>query len=302
MTYNEFIKGIIDMRGQWNIPSGEYYESHHIIPICLNGKPKYRNKRLKHDNLIWLYPEEHFIAHKLLALENPENSDLFYAWHRMAFPLKNQLEPIYPEDYKLLRELTSLKNKEKWKTATNDELIEFSNKVSSSLKEYFKYETEEHKATRVNKWKETWYNKSEEELNEISFKHSQSSLAYWNSLSDEDYNNVCKKRKEAMTGEVKLKILKSMSGDHNPAKKAENRKKISNKLLDRTYYNNGIKNKRIKNGDHIPEGYVLGKLPTGISNNEGKIWVNNGIKSKMVFENAIPDGFKKGRLSKNDNK
>jgi hypothetical protein len=69
----------------------------------------------------------------------------------MAFPLKNQLEPIYPEDYKLLRELTSLKNKERWNNATDDELIEFSDKVSLSLKEYFKHETEDHKIIRVNK-------------------------------------------------------------------------------------------------------------------------------------------------------
>jgi hypothetical protein len=74
-----------------------------------------------------------------------------------------------------------------------------------------------------------------------------------------------------MTDDVKLKISRSMSGDNNPAKKSESRKKISDKLSNRTYYNNGIKNKRIKDGDHIPEGYVLGKLPTGISNNARKI-------------------------------
>ena len=35
-------------------------------------------------NLIDLYAREHFEAHRLLALENPDNNKLIYAWHMMS--------------------------------------------------------------------------------------------------------------------------------------------------------------------------------------------------------------------------
>ena len=31
MTYDEYIKSIIEARGQWGIPLDEYFEAHHII-------------------------------------------------------------------------------------------------------------------------------------------------------------------------------------------------------------------------------------------------------------------------------
>ena len=55
-------------------------------------------------------------------------------------------------------------------------------------------------------------------------------------------------------------------------------------------------NKRIKVGDEVPEGFVIGKLPTNISNNKCKVWVNDGLISKMVDKNNIPEGFVRGRL------
>lgn len=81
--YKEYIENIIKNRGQWNIPDNTYFEGHHIIPECLGGNG---NPRKKDENIIWLYPEEHYTAHKLLALENPENDSLVSAWSMMAFP------------------------------------------------------------------------------------------------------------------------------------------------------------------------------------------------------------------------
>ena len=87
MTYKEFIQNIIDTRGQWNIPEGEKFERHHIIPCCLGGegdritnKNKSRfSKRSHHPNCIWLKPSEHIEAHRLLAEENPDNKSLLLA-------------------------------------------------------------------------------------------------------------------------------------------------------------------------------------------------------------------------------
>lgn len=82
--YFTFINNIINSRGQWNIQN-QFFEVHHIIPVCCGGEPTRDRmtetiKYSKHPNLIWLLPEEHYEAHRLLALENPDNYGLFAAW------------------------------------------------------------------------------------------------------------------------------------------------------------------------------------------------------------------------------
>lgn len=62
------------------------------------------------ENLIDLYPREHFIAHKLLAKENPDILSYQRAYFCMAF-LKNDLEKrenaITPEEYEQIRKEVS---------------------------------------------------------------------------------------------------------------------------------------------------------------------------------------------------
>lgn len=86
ITYDEFIQDIINTRGQWNIPEGEYFERHHITPRCLNGEGKTSEK---HPNLIWLYPKEHFIAHYLLTVKYPDEPKLNYAFKCMLYENKS---------------------------------------------------------------------------------------------------------------------------------------------------------------------------------------------------------------------
>ena len=62
--HDKFIHSILISRGRFNIPENEYRERHHIIPECMGGQTV-------EENLIDLYAREHFIAHKLLAEENP---------------------------------------------------------------------------------------------------------------------------------------------------------------------------------------------------------------------------------------
>jgi hypothetical protein len=76
MSYAEFIQNILDARGRF-ICDETYYERHHIIPKCLGGTDD-------DDNLIDLLAREHFVAHKLLAQENPENNKLTCAWWMMS--------------------------------------------------------------------------------------------------------------------------------------------------------------------------------------------------------------------------
>lgn len=107
MTYNEFIQDIIDTRGQW-ADVGEHREIHHIIPKCKGGEPKGKHYALVHENLIWLTPREHFIAHKLLAEENSDDIKLVSAYMYMAnsYPYKHN-DTITPEEYEEARILYS---------------------------------------------------------------------------------------------------------------------------------------------------------------------------------------------------
>ena len=76
MTYQEFINNILQTRGRFNC-GNEYHEKHHICPKCMGGLND-------EDNLIDLFAREHFEAHRLLALENPNNDKLVYAWWNMC--------------------------------------------------------------------------------------------------------------------------------------------------------------------------------------------------------------------------
>lgn len=98
-TYEEFIQNILDTRGRFNC-GDEYHERHHIKPKCLGGGNE-------EENLIDLYAREHFIAHKLLVLENLDNDRLVYAYTCMAF-LKNDYEHRYeltPDEYEEARKI-----------------------------------------------------------------------------------------------------------------------------------------------------------------------------------------------------
>ena len=108
MTYNEFIQNIIDTRGQWNIEPNTYFEMHHIKPHCLGGEGDYKTRYFKknshHENCIWLYPREHFIAHKLLAEENPTIEPLVKAYWNMCTINKTHADTdISPEEYEEAR-------------------------------------------------------------------------------------------------------------------------------------------------------------------------------------------------------
>lgn len=94
MSYNEYIKSILSVRGRFGIPDGEYKERHHITPRCCGGTDD-------EDNLIDLYAREHFIAHKLLYLENSSNPDICNAYHCLAHVKNNLMESreITPEEY-----------------------------------------------------------------------------------------------------------------------------------------------------------------------------------------------------------
>lgn len=98
LTYEEFIQNILYTRGRFAC-GDEYHERHHIIPKCMDGSDD-------DENLIDLFAKEHFIAHKLLAEENPNNRSLIYAWWCMSHIKGNEYQELYelsPEEYEEAR-------------------------------------------------------------------------------------------------------------------------------------------------------------------------------------------------------
>lgn len=59
MNYELIYQSLIDKARSRIIPDGVYCERHHIIPKSLNGS----NDK---NNIVRLYPREHYIAHLLL--------------------------------------------------------------------------------------------------------------------------------------------------------------------------------------------------------------------------------------------
>ena len=82
LTYQVFIDNILQTRGRFNC-GDEYHERHHILPKCLGGTND-------ENNLIDLFAREHYVAHELLAKENPHNQALNFVWALMSSRIENK--------------------------------------------------------------------------------------------------------------------------------------------------------------------------------------------------------------------
>lgn len=136
MTYEKFIQDILNTRGRFAC-GDEYHERHHIVPRCMNGTDD-------EDNLIDLFAREHFEAHRLLALENPGNEKLVYAYTCMAFMKRDDLEKyeLTPEEYEEAKitfsKINSIHAKNRFKNPENNPMYgkhhteETKNKIGSA--------------------------------------------------------------------------------------------------------------------------------------------------------------------------
>jgi len=75
MNYQTIYNNLID-RALTRVSQG-YVEKHHIVPRCLGGTDA-------KENIVNLYPEEHYLAHLLLCKLNKRNSKLLYAAMNMT--------------------------------------------------------------------------------------------------------------------------------------------------------------------------------------------------------------------------
>lgn len=163
MSYDDFIADILNTRGR--VLDANDKERHHILPKCMGGTND-------PDNLIDLTLEEHFIAHKLLAEENPDHRSICYAFNRMSH-IRQTEEPIQtPQKYRDAKLEAKRKLKKHIKVHGNamqgrKMSAEARRKMSEAHKrrspDSYKYElSPERRAEAVAKFKKTYWSKPEE--------------------------------------------------------------------------------------------------------------------------------------------
>ena len=200
MTYNEYINNILETRGRFSCGE-EYHERHHIVPKCCGGKND-------EENLIDLFAREHFEVHRLLALENPDNDKLIYAWNRMCNS-KNGDYQITGEEYEEARIAFSELRK---------------NMTGEVAPFYGKHHTEETKS-KISKT-ESGRTLSEYTKNKISeSKKGEKHPMYGKHLSEEHRAKISKTEKsKTLTDECKKKIGEAHKGK---VTSEETKKKLS---------------------------------------------------------------------------
>jgi hypothetical protein len=77
MNYTLHYERLIERAQERSILPDEYFEEHHIVPKCLGGDNS-------DENLVKLFPEEHYVAHQLLVKIYPKEKSLVYAAHMMG--------------------------------------------------------------------------------------------------------------------------------------------------------------------------------------------------------------------------
>lgn len=121
MNYSNIYQNLIE-KARKRLVRPDKTEKHHIIPECMGGLDE-------EDNLIYLSPREHFVAHLLLCKMHPTSPALAYAV--LAFKMSNAHQIRTSRDYDFVRRIVSEdrseKMKEKWK---NPEYREKMSKMS----------------------------------------------------------------------------------------------------------------------------------------------------------------------------
>ncbi len=235
ITYKEFIQNILDTRGRFEC-GDEYHERHHITPRCMGGEDE-------DENLIDLFAKEHFIAHKLLAEENPDNDKLVYAWGLMAFA-KSETQCRYelsPEEYEEIK--IALSDARKGRYAGEQNPMYGVRRYGSDNPNYGNHYSEDARK----KISRAASNRSEETRKKISEtmkeKYSnQPNPMYGRTHSDESRKKMSESAKERCTEEwrrnmsERKKRLFENSENHPMYGKTtseETKEKISNKLKER---------------------------------------------------------------------
>ena len=280
MNYNEFINNIISTRGQWNIPNGEKYNCHHIIPRCKGGLPLVWKHDTIHENLIWLTPEEHYEAHRLLAIENIEDPSIVQAFLMLKAFVSNDVSFDYSkDDEKAFGEL--MRGLRPWNTGLTKEntpsLLAASKKQrESKLGRRYIHLGDMDKLIKpelLDEYLELGWELGRSDRVKAILKKS--------SIEAGKKGNKSTWKGKKMPNEAKNKIGKSNSGGVY------------------VYKDNITRHIKLEElDDYLNMGWIKGNLANRTK--KGYIWVNNGESSTQInpgkLEKYINLGYTKGRL------
>lgn len=213
--YYCFINKIISERGAYNVR--EPYEVHHIIPRSFGGLPKRTNHSAKHDNLVWLSLEEHYEAHKILALDNIDNYKIVFAFRNMSCTRNGSIIDN-SDDYKKLREAFVDHNRQihigkpsGMKGKHFDSC--FKDKISKSIAKKWEDENYRNKVKKGMTGRTPWNKGTVGEYSE-EYKRKLSDAKIGKKLSEEHRLHIGKSSiGRVKSQEVKEKISKSQSGE-----------------------------------------------------------------------------------------
>lgn len=321
MLYKEFIQNIIDERGYDGI-HGVYHEYHHIIPRCLGGTDdKY--------NLISLLPKEHFIAHKLLLEENPDNVHLMGALVMVTFVRSKNQERYIPtkEEYEYVKKVnkefvirsqkdlcwcyhivTHQRRRFKIDKIPKDYVLGLPPEYEWPTKGRVMPDEQKKKLSESKKGKyigKKWYNNGEIEI--LVYNCPEDFIEGRLPFSDQTREHMSK----ANLGKTHSDFTKEKLSNSKKGKRVYNNGKINirayecpigfkpgflknNKLSDCKFYTNGEKTIKVYNGDVIPDGFYL-----GIAKNDklqDRKWFTNGYQNRLCKD--CPEGYYLGRTSK----
>lgn len=274
MDYEKHYKKLIEKCQQENDLGDVYYENHHIIPKCMGGPDD-------DWNLVKMTPEQHYIAHLLLAkiyripaliyaanmMQNRTNNNKKYGW------LKREFSRIERESK--LGKSRSKKSIEKQKR-TIREKIENGTHVSARIGAKL---TEEHKRiiSEANKGKHIP-------------ERSRSSLKGFILRYGEEEGTAL----YLATNERKSNSLENLIKRHGQEEGTRRHNERIRKMLETVEKNGG--RKPLKHTEESKQRLRETQLLN--SGSRGKVWVTNGIKAFRVFENEIPEGYVRGRKLK----
>jgi hypothetical protein len=106
MNYQKHYDLLIKTRWSREISKERYTEKHHIVPVCMGGSDE-------NDNIISLLPDEHFVAHLLLAKIH-NTPALWFACQMMCSGLSGRNNKLYDWARKRIVSALKIETRNRW--------------------------------------------------------------------------------------------------------------------------------------------------------------------------------------------
>jgi hypothetical protein len=195
MNYKNIYNNLIERAKNRTLGNNEYVEKHHIIPKCLGGDDS-------KNNIVKLYPKEHYIVHLLLYRMYPNHQGLAYSfWMMCNGNRKNKRE--YKVSGRLYEEIRG-------------DFIEMVRQREPTFKGKSHSDISKLKISESKKGQKTWLGKKHKD--ESKLKMSKSAKGKFVSSLTKEKMSLSKKGIK-FSDEHRMKMSESSKGDNNNYKR-----------------------------------------------------------------------------------